>query len=78
MGDQPRQLATLRQAGELRPLPGLTTDASRRRWGHLVRTGAVPCGVAIRLAGRVYLDLERLDEWLATGGQLGASTEARP
>lgn len=77
MNGQPR-LATLRQAGELRPMPNLSADASRRRWGHLVRTGAVPAGVSVRLGGRVFLDLVKLDAWLASGGSLSRAAAPEP
>lgn len=66
-------LRTLNEAGEVRPFPRMDAAASTRRWALLVRAGTVPPGVVVRFGKRIYLDIGRLDAWIAAGG-----TAARP
>lgn len=69
-------LRTLNEVGEARPFPQMDAAASTRRWALLVRAGTVPPGVVVRFGKRIYIDIARLDVWVAAGGT--ASHPAEP
>jgi hypothetical protein len=71
-------LRTLNETGEVRPFPKMNAAASTRRWALLVRAGTVPPGVVVRFGKRIYLDIARLDTWIAAGGTASRPEPAQP